>query len=129
MALLQLDAQQLPHQVRIADLGRKAEQAGSGLGIEDRGHRRAGQGQEDLYVLARGMHDLADRGGAQQRGQRLEILDLQRVQQQDPPAHRHLDQAQPGKIGPFADELRVQRPAGVGVQSGHDVGKAFWRVQ
>ena len=67
VALGQLDAEQLAHQLRVADLRGKSEQRGCLLRVEYGRERNARHGQERLDVLARGVQQLRPRRVREQR--------------------------------------------------------------
>ena len=119
MTLGEFHAEQLPHEFRVADLRRKAEQRGGLLGVEHRGERAAGQRQQRLDVLPRCVQQLDPLRIRQWRDQRAAILDRKHIDHAEVARYCGLDQAQPREIGALADELGVERERRLAGPRGH----------
>ncbi|MCW0425968.1 hypothetical protein NB713_003911 [Xanthomonas sacchari] len=112
LALGQVHAGDLQHQLLVAHAGAEPGQAGGDLGVEQRPRQGAAGALEGDQVFAGAVHDLEDVRVAQPRRQRLRHARDQWVDQQDFVAHGHLHQRQLRPVGPFADEFGIQADAG-----------------
>src|SRR6185503_18523334 len=105
MSLRELDAEDLPDELRVADLRREAEEGGSLLRVECRRERRAGQRQQRLDVLARRVQQLRATVVRQLPRERAAVRDRKRVDEDNLAADRGLDQAELREVGALANEL------------------------
>ena len=109
LAPAQADAQDLSDQVhqreRIAD----ADQSRGHLDVEDASRELPRLEQADPQILAGRVHDDLDRRVADHVPEGSEVADRQRVDQGQPLASRHLDQAEHRLERVLGDEFRVER--------------------
>ncbi len=111
-ALVDVDAEELPHEGVIGDLLAEAGGHGRDLGVEQRMGNDA-QVIEDFHVLAAGMEDLLDLRVGHQIEERLEVQPLGHgVDHRGDIGARGLDQAEPGPIGGLSHELGVDGDEG-----------------
>jgi len=107
MSLRELDAEDLPDELGVADLRREAEEGGSLLRVECRRERRAGQRQQRLDVLARRVQQLRATVVRQLPRERAAVRDRKRVDEDNLAADRGLDQAELREVGALANELGI----------------------
>ena len=130
--LVQIRLGDLLDQGFIADLFAKAADHCGDLGVEQGFREHAAFDKEDLQILAGGVEHLDRRLVAKEVIKRLHrhVRARDRVDQ-----HRlaisagqsHLDQAQLGPVGPFAQEFGIERYKGLGLGRLADLGEVFGR--
>ena len=127
MSLGQLDPEQAPGELRIADLRGESRERGRDLRIKHGAHQPDGR-QQNLEILPRGMHHLHDPKRRERAGDRAELGDRDRVDAYGVVARRHLYQAQLRAIGALAEEFGVETDARVPREAGGEIGDGVGSV-
>ena len=100
-------SEEAPHELGVTDLRGQPGETGGDLRVEDR-VRQAREWQQNLQILARGVHHLEHRGGGEYAGERREFPQGKRVDAGRDAPRRQLHQAQLRAIGTLAQKLRVE---------------------
>ena len=107
LGLVQLDIEDLPDQVGVADLIPQAQHRGGDLGVEQRLRQLIEKLLEDLQILAGGVKYLGDGPVLEEPLDGAQIIDGQRIDAGGDILVADLDQRQPGVVGALAHELGV----------------------
>jgi len=121
LAFFQRDAGDLLDEFLVAEARAEPGHRRRDLGIEQGRWHDAAAAQQGLQVLAGAVHELGDRRILQQGPQGIRNAGRGGIHEQDFAGDRQLHQRQLRVVGPFANELGVERDQGMpgpGLQAG-----------